>query len=303
MLRIMSRVWLVALALLTLAQNAKADELTRTVQEQLHAQGFYPGPIDGKAGIDFTNALKHYQLRHGLPVTGTIDRATAKALDDENGLALPEAAASRRVEKSPTPQAVVPTVAPTAISEEITSPPAHRAIPTSSVPPPTPPITNSAANAPGAAPTVSATPQSNATPLPVTSPSPREEQLERFSVERVTKFLRDYLHAGEGKYVTPQLRYFSFPVDYFAHGSVNQQFVRSDTLRYMHRWPRRRYMLIEPVKVAPVDDATASAEFTISFTVQRGKRRANGRTTNLVTLRQINGELKIVGIKEQRVPD
>ena len=31
--------------------------------------------------------------------------------------------------------------------------------------------------------------------------------------------------------------------------------------------------------------------------------RANGRTTNLVTLREINGELKIVGIKEQRVPD
>jgi len=64
----------------------------------------------------------------------------------------------------------------------------------------------------------------------------------------VTKFLRDYLHAGQSRSVSAQLRYFSFPVDYFGHGSVNEQFVRNDTRRYVRRWPVRHYMLTEPVR-------------------------------------------------------
>ena len=103
--------------------------------------------------------------------------------------------------------------------------------------------------------------------------------------------------------MTPQLRFYSFPVDYFGHGQVNQQFVRSDSLRYMRRWSRRRYMLTDPVKIMPVDSETVTADFTIAYTVQRGKRRTSGRTSNRVTLREINGELKIVAIKEQRVAD
>jgi hypothetical protein len=121
-----------------------------------------------------------------------------------------------------------------------------------------------------------------------------------FSEEAVTQFVQDFLRTGEGKYVTPQLRFYSFPVDYFGHGSADYHLVRTDTLRYIRRWPRRRYTLTEPVKVTPIDAQTANVEFAATFTVQGGKRRASGRTNVLATLRDTQGKLHIVAIKEQR---
>ena len=289
------------------ACSVSADELTRTVQERLKALGAYSGPLDGNASPDFTNALKTYQQRHKLPPTGVLDPATAKALDDETGMALPGSSGappSEPAQQSSSPSVpAVPTFAPASPQAAPPEPRTPQPSPAASSPSPT-----AAPPAPSASLNNSPSP-SLESPLPIptaaaaTSPSAPVEPPPQFSTERVTKFLRDYLHAGEGKYVTPQLRFFSFPVDYFAHGLVNQQFVRSDTLRYVRRWPRRRYMLTEPVKVAAVDNQTATADFTIAFSVQKGKRRANGRTTNRVTLREVKSQLKIIAIKEQRVAD
>ncbi len=297
---------LVGLFLLIFADAVLADELTRGVQEQLQTQGAYSGPLDGNHSTEFVNALKAYQQRHNLPASGVIDRATAKALDDESGLALPSATAApakpfaSSPSASPAPVSPAPTMpTPDATAIRTATPQLPSPSPVATSPPiaqarPTVPVTP-----PPQTPASSAIPS----PSPINSPPLPSESPPQFATERMTAFLRAYLHAGEGKYVTPQLRYFSFPVDYFAHGQVKEQFVRSDTLRYMRRWPRRRYLLIEPVKVTAVDSETATVDFTIAFTVQRGKRRANGRTSNRVTLREINGELKIVAIKEQRVAD
>jgi len=125
----------------------------------------------------------------------------------------------------------------------------------------------------------------------------------QFSQERVSKFVQDYLHAGEGKYITPQLRVFAFPVDYFGRGAVNSQFVRSDVRRYMRRWPVRRYTLLEPVKVTMASAETAVADFKIGFNVRGGKRRAGGETNIRITLREIKGQLKIIAIEEQHAPE
>jgi Putative peptidoglycan binding domain len=297
------------LFLVMFVHSLLADELTRAVQEQLQAQGAYSGPLDGKRSAEFSRALRAYQQRHNLPASGVIDRATAKALDDESGLALPEVsmtppamgppASSRPAPPPPISRnSIIPVPSSDSAADRGTTPvPISPTAPTA-----TPPPTIS----PAATPSATSPPQTagpSLSPSSTISPAPPEESPPPFTVERITKFLRDYLHAGEGKYVTPQLRFFSFPVDYFTHGSVNQQFVRSDTLRYMRRWPRRRYMLVEPVKVGPMDNDTATADFTVTFTVQRGKRRSNGRTSNRVTLREIKGALKIVAIKEQREQD
>lgn len=314
----------VRISLLLLAvifvRSVFADELTRAVQEQLQGQKVYSGPIDGERSEMFTKALKTYQQQHGLPATGVIDRATAKALDDENGTALPDArpSASVALRLSPPPQASPP-LATASPSEPRETP---RVTPEVSVPPTVPIVSPTMAPEATIAPSIPATtatpaaessPTIPATPTPsppavsdVSSPPPPQESPELpppFSVARVTKFLRDFLHAGEGKYVTPQLRYFSFPVDYFEHGPVKQQFVRSDTLRYMRRWPRRRYSLSAPVRVAPVDANSVTADFTVSYAVQSGKRRTSGRSSNRVTLREIGGKLKIVAIKEEPTHD
>ena len=44
------------------------------VQETLATEGFYSGPIDGIVGPGTRAAIRRYQARAGLPVTGLIDR-------------------------------------------------------------------------------------------------------------------------------------------------------------------------------------------------------------------------------------
>jgi hypothetical protein len=52
----------------------------RQVQERLQAAGFVPGSLDGQLGPQTRAALRRYQQRKGLRVTGTLDPQTLKAL-------------------------------------------------------------------------------------------------------------------------------------------------------------------------------------------------------------------------------
>jgi peptidoglycan hydrolase-like protein with peptidoglycan-binding domain len=49
-------------------------------QERLKATGFDPGPVNGMLDARTQAALRQYQRQQGLPVTGTLDAATRKAL-------------------------------------------------------------------------------------------------------------------------------------------------------------------------------------------------------------------------------
>lgn len=55
-------------------------ELIRKSQQLLKSEGFNPGPVDGLFGPRMKVALIAYQIKRGLPVTGTLDEGTLKAL-------------------------------------------------------------------------------------------------------------------------------------------------------------------------------------------------------------------------------
>ena len=57
-----------------------ADEQVRAVQDQLKAQGFYYGNVDGDLGSETSAAIRRYQIRNGLQVTGTLTQETLGAL-------------------------------------------------------------------------------------------------------------------------------------------------------------------------------------------------------------------------------
>jgi peptidoglycan hydrolase-like protein with peptidoglycan-binding domain len=52
----------------------------REAQQQLKAMGLYEGPIDGRYGPETQEALRAYQGRHGLQVTGALTPETQKSL-------------------------------------------------------------------------------------------------------------------------------------------------------------------------------------------------------------------------------
>ena len=57
-----------------------APRRLRQVQARLQAAGFAPGAADGQLGPHTRAALRQYQQRKGLPVTGVPNRQTWKAL-------------------------------------------------------------------------------------------------------------------------------------------------------------------------------------------------------------------------------
>lgn len=74
--------WIILLAGFAAAVPlAQADSATRNVQIQLKNRGFYYGAVDGLSGPETEAALRRYQIRNGLSVTGTMTEETSNALN------------------------------------------------------------------------------------------------------------------------------------------------------------------------------------------------------------------------------
>ena len=56
---------------------------TSTLQQSLLDAGYYQGAVDGVYGPTTVAAIEALQSAHGLPTTGTVDKATAAALEGD----------------------------------------------------------------------------------------------------------------------------------------------------------------------------------------------------------------------------
>ncbi len=57
-----------------------ADQTTQSVQQALADQGFYYGNVTGEKSAETTAAIRRYQIRNGLQVTGEINPETLRSL-------------------------------------------------------------------------------------------------------------------------------------------------------------------------------------------------------------------------------
>ena len=55
----------------------------KLVQERLRTEGVYTGPVDGEMNAQTEAALRAYQTKQGLPVSGAADEETLKQLQLE----------------------------------------------------------------------------------------------------------------------------------------------------------------------------------------------------------------------------
>jgi peptidoglycan hydrolase-like protein with peptidoglycan-binding domain len=78
--------------------EAAVGEYTTNLQQALAQTGYFQAEVDGVYGPATVDAVKALQQAHGLPVTGTVDKATEAALQAElqkvGGAAAHEAVAS-----------------------------------------------------------------------------------------------------------------------------------------------------------------------------------------------------------------
>ena len=80
----------------------RADQLVENVQQALKDEGFYYGEVNGDVNANLTAAIRRYQIRNGLQVTGELNDETLRALG------IRSSGSSR-----PTTKAASPTPAPT----------------------------------------------------------------------------------------------------------------------------------------------------------------------------------------------
>ncbi len=78
---------LLAIFLWAGAGLVRADQTTSTVQRALKEQGFYYGDVTGTKNADTTAAIRRYQIRNGLQITGEIDAETLRSLGVGTGAA------------------------------------------------------------------------------------------------------------------------------------------------------------------------------------------------------------------------
>jgi peptidoglycan hydrolase-like protein with peptidoglycan-binding domain len=55
----------------------------KLVQERLRTEGVYAGPLDGELNAQTEAALRAYQQKQGIPVSGAADEATLRQLQLE----------------------------------------------------------------------------------------------------------------------------------------------------------------------------------------------------------------------------
>ena len=86
--------------LLASAALLLGDQSVESVQQALKDQGFYYGEITGQKDADTTAAIRRYQIRNGLQITGDLNEETLKALGVDSSGAHPVA------KTSPSPTAI-----------------------------------------------------------------------------------------------------------------------------------------------------------------------------------------------------
>jgi len=87
-----------------LVATALADDRLRDVQAELKNQGFFYGAVDGKSGPETGAAIRRYQIRNGLQVTGALNDETLAALGMGPANPAPPADSGTPSKKKPTDQ-------------------------------------------------------------------------------------------------------------------------------------------------------------------------------------------------------
>jgi len=70
----------------------RADQLVERVQQALKDQGFYYGEVTGEMNANVTAAIRRYQIRNGLQVSGQLNAETLQSLGIDSSASAPPGA-------------------------------------------------------------------------------------------------------------------------------------------------------------------------------------------------------------------
>jgi peptidoglycan hydrolase-like protein with peptidoglycan-binding domain len=80
----MNRPLLCLVVTLCAVSFVRADQTIRSLQQTLKDQGFYYGTVTGEKSAETTAAIRRYQIRNGLQVTGEINEETLRSVQSNS---------------------------------------------------------------------------------------------------------------------------------------------------------------------------------------------------------------------------
>src|SRR5256714_12073567 len=104
----MNRIMAHLLLAVCVAGLVRADQTVQSVQQALKDQGFYYGNVTGDKSSETTAAVRRYQIRNGLQVTGEMNPQTLHSLNANSN----SAASSQSTSKPAVAQQNTNTVRP-----------------------------------------------------------------------------------------------------------------------------------------------------------------------------------------------
>ena len=101
-----------ALSLFAGAVHAQGDPSIASAQQALKDQGFYYGEVTGRKDADTTAAIRRYQIRNGLKITGDLNPETRKSIGAKGGGSTAPAPRATPPPSAPVPRQQVPQATP-----------------------------------------------------------------------------------------------------------------------------------------------------------------------------------------------
>jgi peptidoglycan hydrolase-like protein with peptidoglycan-binding domain len=278
-----------------------AEDPVRSTQEELRRRNVYFGDIDGRRSAEYSEALRRYQKRKGLPASGQDDRDTLRSLG-----VLP------RSPNEPPPKELEWPAEPVLKSDaHLDVIAAGRELANETGVPPED-VVGSEKDGAQESKAISARAAKfsrlRAEPGEAVE-KPSRSQPARLSFRNsaampseLNDFVAQYLRAVSRNQLKDELHFYADHVDYFGHRRLDRRIIEETLRMYYRRWPSRSYSLAGPIgyRLAP-GRGEIELTYRLNFSLANGKKHVKGQTDNRLTINAATADPRIVAIAEQRV--
>ena len=124
-------------------------------------------------------------------------------------------------------------------------------------------------------------------------------QSDAITTEEVSAFVRRLLYLNGRKNLQAVAPFYADKVDYYDRGIVSRDKVLQDMRYYFRNWVEIDTRLDGDIVMAGFEPEVRIVKFISSFSVKNEKKSITGKTENVWKLQRINGELRLIDVKQK----
>jgi len=117
--------------------------------------------------------------------------------------------------------------------------------------------------------------------------------------EEISAFVRRLLYLNGRKDLAGVAAVYADKVDYYDRGIISRDKILLDLKIYFRNWTEVDTRLDGDVVMAGFEPEVRIVKFISSFSVKNAKKSATGKTENMWTIQRINGELRLIDVKQK----